>query len=60
MDAAAVSLGRKGGRKKTEAQQLARRRNILQALAKRHPNSPRIRQELERLSQEVLNERHPA
>lgn len=42
-------MGRKGGLQGTAKQQLARRRNILVALAKKHPRSVRIRQELERL-----------
>lgn len=50
----AVSLGRKGGLKSTEKQQLARRRNILKALAKQHPRSVRIRQELARLEANTL------
>lgn len=49
-----ASLGRKGGLKRTEEQQLARKRNILKALAKRHPRSVRIQQELQRLVTDVV------
>jgi hypothetical protein len=53
----ARQMGRKGGLARTEAQTLARRRNILQALSKRHPNSMRIRQSLEaiRIAEARLN-----
>lgn len=48
----AVELGRRGGQALTERQQLARRRNILKALAKQHPHSVKIQQELQRLNEE--------
>lgn len=43
----AQAMGRKGGEQMTEKQQLARRKNILLALSKRHPQSTRIRQQLQ-------------
>jgi hypothetical protein len=53
-------MGRRGGSKGTAAQALARRRNILRALAKLHPNSPRIAQELQRVQMEEAKARqHP-
>jgi hypothetical protein len=45
--------GRKGGSKGTEKQAIARRRNILKALAKQHPHSPVIQQALQRLEIEA-------
>lgn len=39
-------MGRKGGERGSEKQAAARRKNILVALAKRHPHSTRIQQEL--------------
>ena len=51
-DPKAVELGRKGGQAHSRDQELARRRNILKALAKRHPQSVKIQQELQRLYEE--------
>ena len=43
---AAVALGSKGGKAGTKAQSEARKRNIYIALARRFPNSPKIRAKL--------------
>jgi hypothetical protein len=45
-------MGQRGGRRNTEAQALARRRNILKALAKQHPRSTHIQQALEKAQME--------
>ena len=50
-DPRAVELGRKGGQAHSREQELARRRNILKALAKRHPQSVKIREQLVELWQ---------
>lgn len=51
-DQAAVELGRRGGQARTAEQKAARRRNILKALAVRHPQSVKIRRQLEELERE--------
>jgi hypothetical protein len=50
--ATAQDMGRKGGLAATAAQALARRKNILKALAKVHPNSTLVQQQLERIQME--------
>lgn len=52
-DPNAQALGSKGGRVGSEAQKSARKLNMLKALAKRHPNSVKVRQELEKLERDA-------
>jgi hypothetical protein len=47
-----VDMGRIGGSQGTAAQALARRRNMLKALAKIHPHSPIIHQQLQKIQME--------
>ena len=52
-----AEAGRRGGQQRSEAQRLARKRNMLVALAKRHPQSVNIQQQLERIQTEEANAR---
>lgn len=49
------ALGRRGGRKNTERQQLARRLNLYRALAKRNPTSVKIAVRIRQLEKEMAS-----